>query len=499
MVNFQYLFFEKERLLLTTLNISKNRFRGRLPNITSTIQDCKIYGNEFCLFNDDEIPVKCLARKNNNECITNSENCFLTSLKDYKEEYNNGTYYPDEKKVVNDQIGQEFFRKCKNIFITKKQNQEIKIFLDYDIKNGKKINSENNTNIKIIIISSIFPLCSFIITFAITIYGRYKSKFNRRDNIARMSASISHLPNSLGNVSNINRHSYNRPAPRSDNDNSMEQRRISTNTSASSGTPSSPIISTSEIKNSSYRVIGSHYSMNSSQGIRFKNNFQDNKNDANSPLDYNNTSTSIASDQYIMNNDISLNNINTSSPISSLPAALSPNDSHIRMLSPTLKSGGSTPSKAKESLDLLLSSPAAKYYQSNRNEYKKEDDIFPSLLEKSPKIMSPMQSPKYYSSETPASTALPNVYAKSPIINANKSPLNQSPILMNNYSLAKKSPSSPGISVPQYLPSPKISNITPIQKSSSPLIQQLSPNSSKKHRVRRVVYSFIADLPDELH
>jgi len=393
--------------------------------------------------------------------------------------------------------------------LQKKQDQEMKIFLDYDIKDGKKTTPLDNTNIKIIIYSSIFPLCSFIITFFVTIYGRNKSKFNRKDNITRMSASISHLPNNFGNISNNNRQSlltrydsFNRPAPRSDNDNSMEQKRVSVNTSASSGTPSSPIISPNEIKNSSYRVIGSHYSLNPSQAIRFKNNFQENKNNTNtnSPSDYNNTptTTSTASDQHMMNNGVGLNNINTSSPISSIPATLSPNDSHTRMLSPTLRSGGSTPSKAKESLDLLLSSPAARYYQSqsNRNEYRRGEGISPSMLEKSPKMMSPIQTPKYYSPNLPSSTTSPNVYVKSPIINMNKSPINQSPInqspiLMNNYSSSKKSSNSPTISVPQYMP-------PTIMKSTSPLTRQLSPNTGKKPRVRRVVYSFIAGLPDEL-
>ncbi|ORX87377.1 hypothetical protein BCR32DRAFT_240210 [Anaeromyces robustus] len=485
---------------LITFNVSKNKFRGRLPLINSDIQDCKIYGNEFCLFHNDVMPFRCLARNKADPCINNSKNCFLTNMDYYEDKYNNETYYPKDQNAITDQLGQVFFRKCKNIFITKeKQDEELHTFLKYD-------KDQSNINLKILFFSSIFPICSFVITFFITIYGRYKSKFNRKDNITRMSASISHLPNSFGNVSTNNRQSlltkydsYNHPAPRSDNDNSMEQKRISTNTSASSGTPSSPIIG--EIKNSNYRVIGSHYSLTPSQGIRFKNNMQDIKNGTNSTSDYNNTPTtaSTASDQHMINNDTGLSNINTSSPISSIPATLSPNDSQARILSPTLKSGGSTPSKAKESLDLLLSSPAARYYQSNRNEYRRREGLSPSILPTSPKMMSPIQSPKYYSSNVPTSTTLPNVYVKSPIINMNKSPVNQSPILMNNYSNPKKSPSSPTVSAPQYMTPPKISNTTPIMNSTSPLVRQLSPNSGKKPRVRRVVYSFIADLPDELH
>jgi len=111
-------FFKNNRTnTLTTFNISKNRFRGRVPNINSNIQDCKIYGNEFCLFHDDKIPFRCLARKNN-ECIDNSKNCYITDIKSY--ENKNGSYYPNKRSGATDQIGEEFFRICNNIFITKK-------------------------------------------------------------------------------------------------------------------------------------------------------------------------------------------------------------------------------------------------------------------------------------------------------------------------------------------------------------------------------------------
>lgn len=457
---------------LLELDISNNKFRGRIPYINSEIKKCKIINNNLCLFHNDSIPKVCLDYVGSKQV-----------------EIKNNEY-----KVGN----LVYFKLCENIFVDKDQFVTSKIFND---KNN------TNTSLRILIFSSSFPLCSLIITTIVTIFGRVKSKFNKKDpNMTNFSASISHLPNNFGNISNTNRHSlltrydsYNRPAPRPDNENSfttLDQKRISSNpstslanTSLSSNTPSSPVISPNEIKNSNYRVIGSHYSlqMNNAQAIRFKNSLsmiQNNRNSLTNGTDPHNALTNNG----IINEKLDSTNMNSTS----IPA-INQNENQNRIInssnniSENKNNGNSTPSKARESLDLLLSSPQAMYFQSNRR-------LSPSLNKQSvPKVMSPIQPPKAY---PPMSG---KVSPKSP--NLNKSPL------MNSINFSTpKIQNSPSMSIPQYMPSP---NVLPAQsakiinpsilKMNSPVTNLQSPNSVKRPRVRRVVYSFIPDLPDELH
>jgi len=475
----------KELSNLKLIDISNNKFRGRIPFIGPQIKICEILNNNLCLFHEDKIPKICLDDPSTNE------------LKLNETEYRRG-----------DNV---YFRLCENIFVDKNQNITSRIF-----------NNRKNTNIttRILIYSGIFPLCSLVITTAVTIYGRIKSKFNKKDpNITTFSASISRLPNNFGNISNNNRHSlltksdlYNRPAPRPDNENSSlfnDQKRISSNpsnsfanTSLSSNTPSSPVISPNEIKNSNYRVIGSHYSltMNPNQAIRFKNTLSMIQNNRNyittSGTDTNNTPTSTISTQHLLKDKSGITNMNKKSTPAVSQGESSNQDMNKALSNVDDKNNGNpTPSKAKENLDQLLSSPQAKYYQINKNEHKRE--MSSPLLNSGPnspqRVMSPLKSQKTYTPMQGMSS--PNIYAKSPI-------LSKSPVLMNkvNYSITKLPP-SPSMSIPQLMSSQhqnlKISSPN-INKINPQLGNRHSPNFTKKPRVRRVVYSFIADLPDEV-
>ncbi|OUM69015.1 hypothetical protein PIROE2DRAFT_57658 [Piromyces sp. E2] len=451
---------------LEEFNISNNKFRGQLPKLNAkSLNKCNLNGNELCLFHQDTIPIACLN---------------FESLK-------------EQKKNIDFKTENMFYKKnninlCKNIFVSRNNT-------DNADKTGKMFTINNkNTDKEIIIYSGIFPVVSLIITVGATIYGRIKSKFNRKDNITTFTASISHLPNNSGSNSNANnRHSlttkfdsYIRPAPRPDNENSSiyntDQKRISSNpstsganTSVSSITPQSPTILPNEIKYSNYRAIGSHYSLNPSQAIRFKNSLsmiQNNRNSITNGSDIDNAHVTTQSTNDILtsvsnqkenNND--MDNLAVSTP------EVSKNN------------GSSTPSKALESLDMLLSSPQAMYYR---------EKISPSIKPgmKSPKPMSPIQLPKM----NPYSPSI-NLYSKGPL---NK---DKSPVLINNPSIGGYPviTSSPSMSVPKY--------ISPYNKTSQNLgvpnpylFKQNSPQSPniKKPRVRRVVYSFIADLPDEL-
>jgi len=475
---------------LQILDISNNRFRGRIPYIGPQIQTCRILKNNLCLFHEDKIPKVCLDNPSEGE------------LKINETEYRRG-----------DNL---YFTLCENIFVDKNQNVTSRIF-----------NNRNNTNVtlRILIYSSIFPLCSLIITTVVTIYGRIKSKFNKKDpNITTFSASISHLPNNFGNISNNNRHSlltkydsYNRPAPRPDNENTLfnnnyDQKRISNNpsnpstslanTSVSSNTPSSPVISPNEIKNSNYRVIGSHYSMsmNPNQAIRFKNSLstiQNNRNSLTSGADTNsipasNIATTV---QNTFNNKASATNDDAKST-----PAVSQSESQNEIISPTLENSNNinngnptSPSKAKESLDLLLSSPQAMYFQSNRTDRRREmlyNTPINNRQSNQKKALSPILSKNPYPSMPEKQSS--NIYGKSQAINNNNNNNNN---IDYDYS-STKIPLSPTMSVPQFK---SIQSIIPSALKLNPqLSNRHSPNSIKRPRIRRVIYSFTADLPDEL-
>jgi len=450
---------------IETFFINGNQFRGQLPQLRSNkTANCKLFNdinsdreNHFCIFDGDIIPKSCLNFK---------------SLGEKKDIINNINFDNTEGENFYKDNGLEL---CKNKYVSSKM---------FDIK-------KSNIDKDIIIYSSIFPVISLIVTIAATIYGRIKSKFNRKDNITTFTASISHLPNNFGNISNTNNRqsltttkfdSYIRPAPRSDNENSLvDQKRISSNPSScgnssiNSTTPQSPTISPNEIRNSNYRVIGSHYSLNPTQAIRFKNTLSMIQNNRNS-IASNNSDIDSSPATTIQN----MNNI--SSPVNNQKE----NNNNIpgsAVSSSTVSKGSSTPSKALESLDMLLSSPQAMYYR---------ERLSPS---KSSRPLSPIQPPKTYPSKMNPYSPYINLNQKSPIIK-NKSPILVSPSGLGGHPKIPSSPAPKFITPNKSLQNVKIPSPN-LYKQNSPSMNHLAP-SPKKPRVRRVVYSFIADLPDEL-
>jgi len=229
--------------------------------------------------------------------------------------------------------------------------------------------------------------------------------------------------------------------------------------------------------------------MNNAQAIRFKNSLsmlQNNRNSLTTSIP--DTNANMTSSINITNEKAVITNINTMST-----PAISQNENQNTISSPTMSNidnkdkRNSTSSKAKESLDLLLSSPQAMYYQSNR---KMSPSLSKQTMQSPLSPLSPTQSSKVYSSMNGRSS--PNLYTKG--ININKPQALKNPI---GYSSTKIS-TSPTIPAQQYIPSQNGKMVSSSNlKMVSPMNNQ-SPNSIKRPRVRRVIYSFIADLPDEL-
>ncbi|ORX54815.1 hypothetical protein BCR36DRAFT_347922 [Piromyces finnis] len=457
--------------LLHTFNISGNKFRGHLPKLnSSSLKICNLdlgeEKNELCLFHKDTIPVSCLN--------------FESELKSFIDYPNDKIFFKNNKIEL-----------CKNIFVSNKEEDK-----NTEIRKGEK----KNTDKDVIIYSSIFPLVSLIITVGATMYGRIKSKFNKKDNITTFTASLSHLPNNFGNGSNTNNHqshntkfdSFIQPAPRPDNENSslfnsktnslsiVDQKRISSNpsttsvanTSVSSTIQQSPVMASNEIKNLNYRVIGSNYPLNSSEVLHLKNNTSIGQSNRINAMSSNINSTQSTIVQETMSKVEKTNCIDNSI----INSNISNNTSN------------STPSKALESLDMLLSSPQAMYYR---------EKISPSLRPgmKSSKAISPIQLTKSYPSKMNPYSPSINLYSRSPI-NKDKSPT----LVNSNSEYSTKIPTSPAISVPKYMSSlsPDIKSQQSLRLSQATSSNNYISHIPKKPRVRRVVYSFIADLPDEL-
>jgi len=551
-------------LKLKIFKINNNNFRGKIPELQpDSLEICDIRGLQLCINADVKIPKVCISESYQNEIPFDP----LKGL--------HVRQPPDEEIDDNDVL-----KFCKGNFV------------------ADKIDS---TNWKIIISSAIFPLCSVVITSGVTLYGRVKSKFNKRNTVmmTTFTASISHLPNpnNFANAnSTINRQSllatrydsFNRPEPKplNESQNSSEPKDNSSTASSSSNNsnnesqnptkPSpillpnelknpvkpSPVFSPTELKNSNYRSIGNgNYPLPITQNVRFKNGtspapkrFSINSDIINNenivipvatpsvasslPVIRENIDESLGeslNDTIIKNenenengngNEIGIeirneneienrNEIGTRNEHENEKRILNgsgnknengnrneignrnrngyehENENHtvntyernddVKSVVSDVKSNVSTPSKAKESLNMLINSPELKYLR----------NVSPILQSKQGLMLdrSPLLPPKAFPSVSPKIKS-PKDKSKSPLI---MSP----PSNKDNYiNISQSSQSRGTINLSNSQSSQSRGNINNSQSTQNR--QSFNRPIRNRPRIRRVVYSFIADLPDEI-
>jgi len=501
---------------LRIFKINNNKFRGKMPNLNSTLlEECDIRKLNLCIFENDRIPKICLDQDYGDNTI---------NYKTFK------GFFPHQPPEEGESNKEVVLGLCTSTFVT---------------EHTKLVKETSNMDWKVIISSSIFPLSSLIITSVITLLGRMKSKFNKKQHniMATFTASIAHLPNNFENENNRqsllvpSRYDpFKHPAPRTENVtlDSSDERRISSdqgNTSESSNNnPSNPVIS------SNYQTIGNNnnnnrYSLTSAQGVRFKNAFSSTQNkrfSLNSSPEKENIMIPVTAQQLSINNALPViheseseseseneNEIESEKKIENVRDINDKeketmkienelekgkekeinikdenkdvnenkyvnenknvnenvnknrnekiNENLVRKSSGRSEGGksaaSSTTSKARESLNMLLNSPEAIYYRS----------VSPTLSKQGMPTLSKQGIVLDNKSTTP--TVFPNSYSSMSPTNKDSIEKGKSPAGVNNIGRSHS-----------------LQN-----KMQSPIIHY-----EKKPRVRRVVYSFIANLQDEL-
>jgi len=544
-------------LNLKIIKINNNKFKGKMPEFQSQlIEECDIGGLQLCVYADLKIPKKCISDSyDRNEVPIDTREGILIRNND-------------------------FLEICTSNFRRK----------------SPKENKIESTNWKIIISSSIFPLCSVVITSGVTLYGRVKSKFNKRNTMmTTFTASISHLPNNFANVSNTNNRqsllatrydSFNRPEPipvnesqnssepkdnssiaSSSTDNSNKETQnptkpspiltsselrnptkpspILTSSELRNPTKPSPVFSPSEFKNHNYRSINTG---NYTQNVRFKNaaspaqnrfsinsgiinnenivipvatpsvasslpvirenidesvgenvnetiNKNENENgnrneneigieignENENEIEIENGNEYINENRTVNGNRNEIGNGNRNGNGNENHINTSEKNDDVKSVVSDVRSNVSTPSKAKESLTMLINSPEMKYLR----------NVSPILQSKQGLMLdrSPLLPPKSFPSVSPKIKS-PKDKSKSPLI---MSP----PSNKDNYiNISQSSQSRGTINISNSQSSQSKGYINSSQSTQNRL--SINRPIRNRPRIRRVVYSFTADLPDEI-